>query len=188
MTAATLTITRHDRDVLFDLLRRREIRFGYSPTVSHHLKVLREAGVVASCCGHGAALSDEEAQLFGAAPYDEGAQSGLPDTATMASLGCGNPTAVAQLNAGETVLDLGSGEGSTFCSQPSGSVRPALGKVPEHYQEPLLMPTMLAIAASAARARERLSPRMARFAAGYLRPLSEAASETRSQREQGGLL
>jgi len=31
MTAATLTITRHDRDVLFDLLRRREIRFGYSP-------------------------------------------------------------------------------------------------------------------------------------------------------------
>ena len=35
----------------------------------------------------------------------------LPDTATMASLGCGNPTAVAELSAGETVLDLGSGGG-----------------------------------------------------------------------------
>lgn len=35
----------------------------------------------------------------------------LPETAVFASLGCGNPTALAQLNAGETVLDLGSGGG-----------------------------------------------------------------------------
>jgi SAM-dependent methyltransferase len=35
----------------------------------------------------------------------------LPETAVLASLGCGNPTALAQLNAGETVLDLGSGGG-----------------------------------------------------------------------------
>ena len=49
--------------------------------------------------------------MFGAGLYDEAAQGELPDTATMASLGCGNPTAVAELGAGETVLDLGSGGG-----------------------------------------------------------------------------
>ena len=65
-----------------------------------------------SCCGPGSAvLSDEEARVFGASLYDEAAQGELPDTATMASLGCGNPTAVAELRAGETVLDLGSGGG-----------------------------------------------------------------------------
>jgi arsenite methyltransferase len=65
-----------------------------------------------SCCGASdAVLSDEEAQAFGASRYDEAAQGELPDTATMASLGCGNPTAVAALHAGETVLDLGSGGG-----------------------------------------------------------------------------
>lgn len=65
-----------------------------------------------SCCGPGSAvLSDQEAQAFGASLYDEEARGELPDTATMASLGCGNPTAVAALNAGETVLDLGSGGG-----------------------------------------------------------------------------
>jgi SAM-dependent methyltransferase len=68
-----------------------------------------EAG--ASCCGAETLLGDEEAKVFGAGLYDEAAQGELPDTATMASLGCGNPTAVAELGAGETVLDLGSGGG-----------------------------------------------------------------------------
>ena len=48
---------------------------------------------------------------FGAAVYDVLAMKDLPDTATLASLGCGNPTAVADLSAGEAVLDLGSGGG-----------------------------------------------------------------------------
>jgi len=62
------------------------------------------------CCDSGTVLSDEEAQVFGAGLYgEEGAE--LPDTATMASLGCGNPTAVAELREGEVVLDLGSGGG-----------------------------------------------------------------------------
>ena len=41
--------------------------------------------------------------------YDEREKSGLPQEAVLASLGCGNPTALAALNPGETVLDLGSG-------------------------------------------------------------------------------
>src|ERR1017187_8069776 len=43
--------------------------------------------------------------------YDEAQKSGLPESAVLASLGCGNPTALAELKAGETVLDLGSGGG-----------------------------------------------------------------------------
>ena len=43
--------------------------------------------------------------------YDLTQTSELPDTAVLASLGCGNPTALAELNPGETVLDLGSGGG-----------------------------------------------------------------------------
>ena len=65
-----------------------------------------------SCCGPGsAALTDEQEQVFGSSLYDEDSRDELPDTATMASLGCGNPTAVAELHPGETVLDLGSGGG-----------------------------------------------------------------------------
>jgi SAM-dependent methyltransferase len=43
--------------------------------------------------------------------YDEGQTSGVPAEALLASLGCGNPTALAELHEGETVLDLGSGGG-----------------------------------------------------------------------------
>lgn len=43
--------------------------------------------------------------------YSEGQVDGLPDEAVLASLGCGNPTALAQLNPGDVVLDLGSGGG-----------------------------------------------------------------------------
>jgi SAM-dependent methyltransferase len=63
------------------------------------------------CCGAPAVLSAEEAEVFGAGLYSEEEREALPDTAAMASLGCGNPTAVAELKPGETVLDLGSGGG-----------------------------------------------------------------------------
>jgi ubiquinone/menaquinone biosynthesis C-methylase UbiE len=43
--------------------------------------------------------------------YDASQTAGIPEKAVLASLGCGNPTALAQLNSGETVLDLGSGGG-----------------------------------------------------------------------------
>ena len=57
---------------------------------------------VPDACGGGA---------FGAGLYSEDDRTELPDEAKLASLGCGNPTAVADLNEGETVLDLGSGGG-----------------------------------------------------------------------------
>jgi SAM-dependent methyltransferase len=65
-----------------------------------------------SCCGSDAAvITDEQADLFGGSLYTDHERSDLPGTAVLASLGCGNPTAVAALNEGETVLDLGSGGG-----------------------------------------------------------------------------
>jgi arsenite methyltransferase len=61
------------------------------------------------CCGN-VACEGEEA-TFGESLYSPEERGELPDAAVLASLGCGNPTAVAELRAGETVLDLGSGGG-----------------------------------------------------------------------------
>jgi len=58
-----------------------------------------------SCCSPGAEGS------FGSSLYSADEQSELPQEAVLASLGCGNPLAVADLNEGERVLDLGSGGG-----------------------------------------------------------------------------
>jgi SAM-dependent methyltransferase len=62
-------------------------------------------------CGSGSCCEGDDATKFGEALYDAGQRGELPDTAALASLGCGNPTAVADLAPGETVLDLGSGGG-----------------------------------------------------------------------------
>ena len=63
-------------------------------------------------CGSGSCCGDEtEARNFGEALYDAKQRGELPEAATLASLGCGNPTAVAELRDGESVLDLGSGGG-----------------------------------------------------------------------------
>jgi arsenite methyltransferase len=63
-----------------------------------------------SCCGTGSAALDT-ADCFGGSLYGEGETDGLPEEAVLASLGCGNPLAVADLHEGERVLDLGSGGG-----------------------------------------------------------------------------
>jgi arsenite methyltransferase len=63
-----------------------------------------------SCCGASSAL-DSYCDPITANLYDAAQASQIPENALKASLGCGNPTALAQLNAGETVLDLGSGGG-----------------------------------------------------------------------------
>ena len=60
-----------------------------------------------SCCGGGTEVDP----AFGAGLYSADDQGELPAAAVAASLGCGNPTAVADLRVGETVLDLGSGGG-----------------------------------------------------------------------------
>ena len=63
-------------------------------------------------CGSGSCCADAaQAAGFGDALYDADQRDELPDAAVLASLGCGNPTAVAELHEGETVLDLGSGGG-----------------------------------------------------------------------------
>jgi arsenite methyltransferase len=62
-----------------------------------------------SCCGATAAI--DGCDPITSDLYDLNQTSQLPEAAVKASLGCGNPTALAQLNPGETVLDLGSGGG-----------------------------------------------------------------------------
>jgi arsenite methyltransferase len=74
----------------------------------------REAALVVletgsnACCGDGCCGPADDA---GSALYGIEDRAQLPDAAVLASLGCGNPTAVAELRAGERVLDLGSGGG-----------------------------------------------------------------------------
>jgi len=63
----------------------------------------------AGCCGGGGCAPD--GAVFGGGLYEAGDRDELPEAAVLASLGCGNPTAVAELREGETVLDLGSGGG-----------------------------------------------------------------------------
>jgi SAM-dependent methyltransferase len=66
------------------------------------------SGEAASCCGTSSACCKDP---ITSDLYDALQTTGLPEEAVLASLGCGNPVALATLNEGETVLDLGSGGG-----------------------------------------------------------------------------
>jgi ubiquinone/menaquinone biosynthesis C-methylase UbiE len=72
-----------------------------------------KSGGAASCCGttSSAASGCGCGDPITANLYDSSQAGQIPEEAMLASLGCGNPTALAQLNSGETVLDLGSGGG-----------------------------------------------------------------------------
>jgi arsenite methyltransferase len=71
----------------------------------HYAEAARNVGSN-GCCGPA-----ETAAMFGSDLYDALQRDELPEAAVLASLGCGNPTSVAELREGETVLDLGSGGG-----------------------------------------------------------------------------
>ena len=73
------------------------------------LKVV--GGAQESCCGPADGCGAGSADPISANLYASEETAGLPEKALLASLGCGNPTALAQLKAGDTVLDLGSGGG-----------------------------------------------------------------------------
>jgi len=66
---------------------------------------------VCACCGNRASADEPSCDPITSNLYDGTQKGEIPDTALKASLGCGNPTAVAELKPGEIVLDLGSGGG-----------------------------------------------------------------------------
>jgi arsenite methyltransferase len=97
-----------DRDEIHELVRQRYAEAAKSV----------ESGKPGCCgpseaaCGCGTDIPDACGDRgFGAGLYDADDRESLPDAAKLASLGCGNPTAVAELHEGENVLDLGSGGG-----------------------------------------------------------------------------
>ena len=66
----------------------------------------------AACCSdEGAVVTEEQREYFGSSLYQSDERDELPESAVLASLGCGNPIAIAELHEGEIVLDLGSGGG-----------------------------------------------------------------------------
>jgi ubiquinone/menaquinone biosynthesis C-methylase UbiE len=85
---------------------REQVRQRYAAAALQVTNTDPEAG----CCAPSDTF-DGGSEVFGAALYAIGDREQIPDTAALASLGCGNPTAVAELHEGETVLDLGSGGG-----------------------------------------------------------------------------
>jgi SAM-dependent methyltransferase len=85
---------------------REEVRRPYAEAA----ETVTEGGT--ACCGGGSCCTDEAASAdFGASGYTSAERAELPDAAALASLGCGNPTAVGELREGDVVLDLGSGGG-----------------------------------------------------------------------------
>jgi SAM-dependent methyltransferase len=86
---------------------REEVRRRYAEAA-----VVATEGRAACDCGGGACCEHVSGESgFGEALYSAAERGALPDTAVLASLGCGNPVAVAELHEGEVVLDLGSGGG-----------------------------------------------------------------------------
>ncbi len=86
---------------------REQVRLRYAEAALAVTEGSRGSCGSGSCCADGESVSAQ----FGEELYDAGQRSDLPEAAGRASLGCGNPTAVAELSLGETVLDLGSGGG-----------------------------------------------------------------------------
>jgi ubiquinone/menaquinone biosynthesis C-methylase UbiE len=99
-----------------DELRKDELRKEVRRRYAESMRAVSE-GSTGSECGSGACCEDDSganaasSAKFGQVLYDTEQHGDLPEAAALASLGCGNPTAVAGLREGEVVLDLGSGGG-----------------------------------------------------------------------------
>jgi arsenite methyltransferase len=97
-------------DMTSDALRE-QVRSRYAEAA----RAILEPGTGQAGCGDGGSCCGTEPAAavggFSVGLYREGETDGLPEAAVAASLGCGNPLAVADLRAGERVLDLGSGGG-----------------------------------------------------------------------------
>ncbi|MEO8476361.1 MAG: arsenite methyltransferase [Actinomycetota bacterium] len=85
-------------------------RYAAAALVVHEGKAADDRGDE-TCCGPSGSMGCAPEDGIGRTLYDLDQREDLPDTAVLASMGCGNPTAVAELRAGDTVLDLGSGGG-----------------------------------------------------------------------------
>ncbi len=95
---------------------REEVRDRYAEAaVAAHASSMDAEAFESNCCGPdccgGSTAEHVDQPVFGSSLYEKIDGEEIPDTALLASLGCGNPTAVADLHAGEVVLDLGSGGG-----------------------------------------------------------------------------
>jgi SAM-dependent methyltransferase len=97
----TLDQTVPDQTAIHD-----EVRARYAEAARSASAGRSDSAAQTSCCG-----PDGSAAVFGEILYADADRAVLPDAAVLASLGCGNPTAVADLREGERVLDLGSGGG-----------------------------------------------------------------------------
>jgi SAM-dependent methyltransferase len=82
-----------------------EVRARYAEAALAASTQRSDSAARASCCG------PDGTAAFGEILYDAEDRAHLPEAAVLASLGCGNPTSVAELRPGERVLDLGSGGG-----------------------------------------------------------------------------
>ena len=89
---------------------REEVRARYAEAATSASQGSKEAAVLQDCCGP-SCCGETTTVSFGSELYENDERSSLPDAAVLASLGCGNPMAVADLEEGEVVLDLGSGGG-----------------------------------------------------------------------------
>ena len=88
---------------------REEVRARYAEAATAVAQENQDAAAFESCCD--TSCCGGETTVFGSGLYKDLGAEVVPDSALLASLGCGNPTAVADLGEGETVLDLGSGGG-----------------------------------------------------------------------------
>jgi SAM-dependent methyltransferase len=83
-----------------------EVRARYAEAALAASASRSDSAAQASCCGPAGSPA-----VFGELLYADADRASLPDAAVLASLGCGNPTAIAELHEGERILDLGSGGG-----------------------------------------------------------------------------